>query len=300
MPALDVKVVPADTDRFGVGHGFNTSPSDGAPAAIASAAGKIRDKAQLLAGMALGRAARDARRGRTAPGSTATAATRRRSRRSRTSRCTRTAPARCRPASRAGSTRRPSTATERTGAAVELDRDLVDDLERAEQRRVRLHAPVGLRDDGAARERAVVADVEVERERARRARPASGRPARVEPPSPPARPRVERNVIAWRFRTSSSIVCSMFALSSSPSACIPPVPSSTRSDAASAVELDARGGGSSPTSSVASQEVTWMQQVVAGLGRGAGAPGPHREGAVVGPEPVRACRKRHAPSLYDP
>ena len=34
MPALDVKVVPADTDRFGVGHGYNTSPSDGTPAAI--------------------------------------------------------------------------------------------------------------------------------------------------------------------------------------------------------------------------------------------------------------------------
>ena len=31
VPALDVKVVPADTDRFGVGHGYNTSPSDGAP-----------------------------------------------------------------------------------------------------------------------------------------------------------------------------------------------------------------------------------------------------------------------------
>jgi aerobic carbon-monoxide dehydrogenase large subunit len=56
VPALDVKVVPADTDRFGVGHGFNTSPSDGTPAAIASATGKIRDKAKLLAGMALGTA----------------------------------------------------------------------------------------------------------------------------------------------------------------------------------------------------------------------------------------------------
>ena len=53
IPALDVKVVAADTNRFGVGHGFNTSPSDGAPAAIVSAAGKIRDKAQLLAGAAL-------------------------------------------------------------------------------------------------------------------------------------------------------------------------------------------------------------------------------------------------------
>ena len=53
VPSLDVKVVPADTDRFGEGHGFNTSPSDGTQAAILIAAGKIRDKAQLLAGMAL-------------------------------------------------------------------------------------------------------------------------------------------------------------------------------------------------------------------------------------------------------
>ena len=27
VPALDVKVVPADENRFGSGHGFNTSPS---------------------------------------------------------------------------------------------------------------------------------------------------------------------------------------------------------------------------------------------------------------------------------
>jgi aerobic carbon-monoxide dehydrogenase large subunit len=53
VPPLDVKVVPADTDRFGVGHGFNTSPSGGTPAAISSASAKIRDKARLLAGMAL-------------------------------------------------------------------------------------------------------------------------------------------------------------------------------------------------------------------------------------------------------
>jgi aerobic carbon-monoxide dehydrogenase large subunit len=53
VPSLDVKVVPADTDRFGEGHGFNTSPSDGTQAAILTAAGKIRDKAQLLAGVAL-------------------------------------------------------------------------------------------------------------------------------------------------------------------------------------------------------------------------------------------------------
>jgi carbon-monoxide dehydrogenase large subunit len=56
VPPLDVKVVPADTDRFGVGHGFNTSPSAGAPEAISRAAARIRDKAQLLAGVALGAA----------------------------------------------------------------------------------------------------------------------------------------------------------------------------------------------------------------------------------------------------
>ena len=53
VPPLDVKVVPADTDRFGVGHGYNTSPSGGTPAAISSATAKIRDKGRLLAGMAL-------------------------------------------------------------------------------------------------------------------------------------------------------------------------------------------------------------------------------------------------------
>jgi carbon-monoxide dehydrogenase large subunit len=53
VPALDIKVVPADTDRFGIGHGFNTSPSAGTEAAVTSAGGKILAKAQLLAGMAL-------------------------------------------------------------------------------------------------------------------------------------------------------------------------------------------------------------------------------------------------------
>jgi aerobic carbon-monoxide dehydrogenase large subunit len=56
VPPLDVKVVPADTDRFGVGHGYNTTPSEGTSAAIVSASDKIRAKAQLLAGMALGAA----------------------------------------------------------------------------------------------------------------------------------------------------------------------------------------------------------------------------------------------------
>jgi carbon-monoxide dehydrogenase large subunit len=53
VPPLDVKVVPADTDRFGNGHGFNTRPSNGTQAAIVSATGKIKDKAQLLAAAAL-------------------------------------------------------------------------------------------------------------------------------------------------------------------------------------------------------------------------------------------------------
>jgi aerobic carbon-monoxide dehydrogenase large subunit len=53
VPALDVKVVPADENRFGSGHGFNTSPSPRTAAAISSAAEKIRAKAQLLAGAAL-------------------------------------------------------------------------------------------------------------------------------------------------------------------------------------------------------------------------------------------------------
>jgi len=53
VPALDVKVVPADTDRFGDGHGYNASPSDGTQAAIVSATGKIKAKAQLLAAVAL-------------------------------------------------------------------------------------------------------------------------------------------------------------------------------------------------------------------------------------------------------
>jgi aerobic carbon-monoxide dehydrogenase large subunit len=53
VPPLDVKVVPADLDRFGEGHGYNTSPSDGVPAAISTTTEKIRAKGTLLAGMAL-------------------------------------------------------------------------------------------------------------------------------------------------------------------------------------------------------------------------------------------------------
>ncbi|HWH12891.1 MAG TPA: molybdopterin cofactor-binding domain-containing protein [Solirubrobacteraceae bacterium] len=56
IPTLDVKVVGMDTDRFGVGHTFNTSPSPTTAQAVATAAGRIRERCQLLAGMALGTA----------------------------------------------------------------------------------------------------------------------------------------------------------------------------------------------------------------------------------------------------
>ena len=42
VPALDVKVVPADTDRFGEGHGYNTSPSGGTPAAVETDPERLR------------------------------------------------------------------------------------------------------------------------------------------------------------------------------------------------------------------------------------------------------------------
>ncbi len=53
VPDLDVKVVCADTDRFGEGHGFNTAPSPGALPAIRTATEKILVKARLLAGAAM-------------------------------------------------------------------------------------------------------------------------------------------------------------------------------------------------------------------------------------------------------
>ena len=53
VPPLDVKVVPADNDRFGEGHGYNTAPSEGTAAAAVTASVRIRDKARLLAGVAL-------------------------------------------------------------------------------------------------------------------------------------------------------------------------------------------------------------------------------------------------------
>jgi carbon-monoxide dehydrogenase large subunit len=54
VPALDVKVVPSDTDRFGEGHGYDTNPSNGTTVAIQTAVGKVMAKGQRMASMALG------------------------------------------------------------------------------------------------------------------------------------------------------------------------------------------------------------------------------------------------------
>ena len=54
VPAVDVKVVPQDYDRFGDGHGFLTTSSAGTANAVAATCRKIRDKAQLLAASMLG------------------------------------------------------------------------------------------------------------------------------------------------------------------------------------------------------------------------------------------------------
>ena len=53
IPPEDIKVVHEDTDRFGEGHSFNSSPSDAVAANVAITAGKLREKAQLIAGWML-------------------------------------------------------------------------------------------------------------------------------------------------------------------------------------------------------------------------------------------------------
>jgi aerobic carbon-monoxide dehydrogenase large subunit len=54
IPPEDIKVVHEDTDRFGAGHSFNTSPSQTTPDNVAKTARKLRDKAQLIAAWMLG------------------------------------------------------------------------------------------------------------------------------------------------------------------------------------------------------------------------------------------------------
>ncbi len=54
MPAGDIKVVPEDLDRFGGGHGYVTNSSPGLANAVRMTCGKIKHKAQYLAGGMLG------------------------------------------------------------------------------------------------------------------------------------------------------------------------------------------------------------------------------------------------------
>ena len=297
VPALDVKVVPADTDRFGVGHGYNTSPSDGAPAAITSATAKILAKAQLLAGMALGTAPEslawvngawvdgDGRRPDPGQDDRGHRALRARDRRAA--------------ARRRGRARRPGRLQRLRQAGVDLDAHLVGDLQRAEERRVRLHAPVALLDDGGGAERFRPRRCRG-RTRAAASCPLSvSSPSTVSVPSRPVAP-VERKVMAWRLSTSSSMVCWMFALSSSPRDCMPPVPSRTRSDAASAASSMLVSAGSSPTASVASQAVTWIRRSWPALAAAPVRPVCTERVPSSGPSLYVPGLEAHAPTLRDP
>ena len=263
------------------------SPSGGTPAAISSATAKIRDKGRLLAGMALDAAARDAHVVQRRVGGRR----RRRPDAGQDDRGRRAVRARHRRAAarRRGRPRRadglPRLSVE---VALERDLDLVEHLQRAEQRRVGLHAPVGLLDAARGAERAVVADREVERERPVRAARASGRPRRAAAPAALA-PRVERNAMSWRLRTSSSIVWWMLALSSSPRACIPPVPSLHAQRGRVGGELGGRG-----RAVVADRERAPPTRSRAAAGRAPPSPRRRRAAcartsvALLGSEPVRA------------
>ena len=135
-------------------------------------------------------------------------------------------------------------------------------------------------------ELAVVADARGRTRSAASRRRASARPRRcIAAVAGCLAPRVERNTMSWRFRTSSSIVCWMFALSSSPSACIPPVPLLHAQRGRVGVELDARRAGSSPSSSVACQAVTWRSRSCPALA--AAPPRLVRTASVAFPGPSR-------------
>ncbi len=298
VPALDVKVVPADTDRFGVGHGFNTRPSDGAPAAIAKATAKIRDKGQLLAGMALDAAPEtltwsngawvggdgsDPNQVKTVEDIALYA------------HGTGALPPGVEGGLDAQSVYSDYDADSGRGGqgGVDRDLDLIDDLQRAPQRAVGLHPPVALLDDGDGADRAGVVDGCSERER-------GGLPISVRSPctlkplsSASSSTPVDSNVMVVRLRISSWIVSSMPALSSSPRACMPPTPSLTTSEAPSTVSVRLEPAPSAAISSCASHFVMWMHEVVPRLGRRSGALRPHQERAVGRPEPVAARLNCH-------
>jgi carbon-monoxide dehydrogenase large subunit len=54
IPPEDVKVVHEDTDRFGEGNSFHNEPSDAVGENVAITAGKLRDKARVVAASMLG------------------------------------------------------------------------------------------------------------------------------------------------------------------------------------------------------------------------------------------------------
>ena len=282
VPALDVKVVPADTNRFGTGHGYNTSPSEGTPAAISSATAKIRDKGKLLAGMALeaepGHARVDAglvgggRRERSHAGQDARGRGAVRARHRRAA---------------AGRRGRPRRADGLPGLTLEHDPDVLVDLQRAEQRRVRLHSPVGLVNHRLGAERRRPRRSPGRRRSARFGRAGSGRPPRAARCLSP-RTRVERNSMSWRLSTSSSMVWWMFSTSSSPSSCIPPVPSCTRSERGVGLQLHGGVGGIFRDVQRRLPRGHVHDEVVAGLRRGAGPAGVDGQGRVIRSEAIRA------------
>ena len=233
--------MPADTDRFGVGHGFNTAPSDGRARGDRAATAKIRDKAQLLAGMALEAAPETLTWSNGAwisgDGSDPAQVADDRGHRPVRARHRRAAAGRRGRPRRAGRLHATSSAGGRwPSIATSTSSRTLSAPNSAEYGLMPQSDCLSVRGSAACRRR---------RSRRRTRTGASPRAASGRPP-PRARRRrrrldwVERNVMRSRLSTSSSIVCWMFALSSSPSACMPPVPSITRSEAPSTVELEGR------------------------------------------------------------
>ena len=172
--ALDVKVVPADTDRFGVGHGYNTAP-------VAADTGGDPERHREDPGQ--GTAARG-RRARGLAGDDRVGQRRVRLERrpvagedDRRHRAVRPRHRRA-AAGRRGRAGRADGLPGSVRLGVDLDVDVVGDLQRPEQRRVGLHPERGLRHLRAAGHGAVVAGREVELNGALPAVQARARPAR--------------------------------------------------------------------------------------------------------------------------
>ena len=247
---------------------------------------KIRDKAQLLAGMALGAPPEtlhlvERRLGRGDGSDPAEVADDRGPRAVRARHRRAAARGRGR-ARRAGRLPRLSR-RKASGSLPRRDLHLVDDLQRPEQRRVRLDAAVGLLDRRRSRSAAVVARPRRRTRAAGSCRAASGRPRTC---SASVAGRLDggraerRSAGASAPRRRSSARCSR--LSSSPSACMPPVPSITAQRAAVGGQLDARVGVARPT---VERRLPGRRPRTAGCG----PPWPRRRCARCAP---RACRRR--------